>query len=443
MRYDELEELFDRLWPICRSITGPGISKSLSIMSDYLPLNIKKISTGDSVFDWVVPKEWELISATLKTEDGKLILDAKDTNLHVVNFSEPFSGVVNYQELNKHLHSDPDFPEAIPYVTSYYSPRWGFCLSEYQRMNLDQSKLYNVDIKTRKFDGFLRYGECTLQGETDQTILITSYLCHPSMANNELSGPLALAAIYNKLKREKKRKFNYRFILIPETIGSLAFLANTSKKELSQICAGIVLTCLGGPSQKISLKHSRRHWLGEESDIDLIVESVCRNVSEYFTEREFTPTGGSDERQFCSPMINMPVIQAARTIYGQYDEYHTHLDNKEFMRISAVDDAAEKIFLFLKIFELDKQVLKPVIEGGEPMLGKRNLYPTINSALSQKTSTDDNLDNRKQLDTLLNIISLVDGTRSLRQIVEKLNASYVEIIPIVKKLMDNGVIKSE
>jgi len=440
MNYQKLDELFDRLWPICRSITGPGITQSLEIMQDYIPVTIQEVPTGTEVFDWIVPQEWALDRATLKTEDGDVILDTDISNIHLLNFSEPFSGVITYQELEKHLYSDPTFPEAVPYVTSYYVPRWGLCISDKQKRSLRTDINYVVDIKTRKFDGYLRYGEYFLKGETSETILLTTYLCHPSLANNELSGPLALAAIYDKLKNQKNRKFSYRFIIIPETIGSISFLAQSSSKDLSDVVAGIVLTCLGGPSNKVSFKHSRRHWIGQDSLIDAVIEKVCDKDKPLYESRKFSPTGGSDERQFCSPAINLPFVQAARTIYGQYDEYHTSLDNKEFMRISSVLDSVDKIHLFLKIYELESCLLRSSVKGGEPMLGKRGLYPSVNSSLTRKMSEDGKFDGREQLNLMLNVVSLIDGKHRLSNISEKLDVPLSKLVYIIEELIDKGVI---
>lgn len=443
MNYSQLDKLFDRLWPICRSITGPGISESLSILSEYVPFNIKEIPTGTKVFDWVVPQEWELIRATLKTEDGELILDTDINNIHILNFSEPFSGIISFDELDKHLYSDPNLPEAIPYVTSYYASRWGLCISDEQKKKLRTDINYIVDIKTRKFDGNLRYGDYLLKGKTEETILLTSYLCHPSLANNEISGPLALVSIFKKLEKIKNLKFSYRFIILPETIGSISFLANTPSTELAKITSGLVLTCLGGPSNTVSFKHSRRHWLGEESLIDDVVDKLCNNEENSFVCRDFTPTGGSDERQFCSPSVNMAMIQAARTVYGQYDEYHTSLDNKDFMDISSVMNSVEKILFFLKFYELEKSHLIPTIKGGEPMLSKRNLYPSVNSSFTRKMSSDGKFDGREQLDSILNVISFVDGKRRLSEIADKLNIPYRKIVPIVEELIEKGVFSCE
>lgn len=439
MKYKQLDNLFHRLWPICRSITGPGISESLEILREYVPFEIKEIPTGKQVFDWIVPQEWELDRATLKTTDGELIIDTLESNLHVLNFSEPFFGIVNFDELNQHLYSIPDIPEAVPYVTSYYKSRWGLCITENKRKTLRKDINYIVDIKTKKYDGHLRYGDCLLEGDTDDTFLITSYLCHPSLANNELSGPLALASIYNKLKNEKKRKFTYRFVICPETIGSISFLASTPDTELAKIVSGLVLTCLGGPSRKISFKHSRRHWLDEITPIDNLVEKFSNIEGDSFEAREFSPTGGSDERQFCSPSVNLPIIQAARTVYGEYSEYHTSLDKKEFMQLSSIIDSVQKLTLFLKSYELEHFRLTPTIRGGEPMLGKRDLYPSINSPTNRHYSNDEELDSRHRLNLILNVISLIDGKHLLTDISDRLRIPYRDLVPVIEELIEKGV----
>ena len=443
MSYEELDQLFDRLWPICRSVTGPGITESLRMIKELMPIEIREIPSGTQVFDWVIPKEWELDRATLRAIDGSLVLDTNVSNLHVLNFSEPFSGVISFSELNAHLHSNPEVPEAIPYTTSYYAENWGFCLSENQRKSLNPDTQYEVSIKTKKVDGHLRFGECFLQGLSDKVILISSYLCHPSMANNELSGPLALVALYDKLRREENRKFSYRFVLGPETIGSISFLSTLTESELSNICGGVVLTCLGGDAEKLSFKHSRRQWVGQDSPIDEAVARICEIEADGFESRDFDPCSGSDERQYCSPAFNLPVVQVARTIYGQYREYHTDLDNKAFMQLSKVVDSVEKIFIFLKFFELESFRLFSIDGRGEPMLSKRGLYPTVHSARTRRSSTDDSLDGRESLNTLLQIISLADGTRRLSDISAKLDISYNRVRALVELLILKEVLKLE
>lgn len=461
MKYKEIDNLFEKLWPICRSITGPGIKESLKIIQDFIPIDILEVPTGTKVFDWVVPPEWKLNKATLHTEDGELILSTEESNLHVLNFSQPFKADVSYEELEQHLYSDKNLPEAIPYVTSYYVRRWGLCISDRQKLSLRRDKKYKVNIDTEIYDGALRYGDCTLKGESDKTILISTYLCHPSLANNELSGPLAFVSLYQKLSKLKRRHFTYRFLIIPETIGSITFLARTPENELQKIYAGIVLTCLGGPSKKISFKHSRRHWLGEESDIDIFLESLCSHDNKAFNNRAFSPHGGSDERQFCSPGINLPVIQAARTVYSDYDQYHSSLDNKEFMDINSVMDSIQKIYFFLRAFEINTSNLIPEISGGEPMLGKRGLKPNINSHQTWDLSSDITEHSREKLNLMLNIISLVDSKHRLQEIVEFLNhkeinrqndviksydnmlmPTYENIVSIIEELIDEGIIKN-
>jgi aminopeptidase-like protein len=439
--YDKLDKLFDQLWPICRSISGPGIAQSLEIIKKHIPLEVVKIPTGETVLDWIVPPEWELISATLHTEDGVLVLTADDSNIHVLNFSEPFTGIISYEELCDHLYSDPAYPDAIPYVTSYYTRRWGLCISDSKKKTLRKDIKYKVEINTKIYDGFLRYGEYLLEGETDQTILIATYLCHPSLANNELSGPLASVGLYNKLFSMKKRHYSYRFLFWPETIGSVSFLAKTSKNELEKIAAGIVLTCLGGPSKKISFKNSRRDWVGQSTEIDELVKSFCKNDGNYFANREFSPTGGSDERQLCSPGANLPVIQAARTIYGEYPQYHTSLDTKDFMKVGSVIDSVNGIYLFIRALELNRTKLKSTILAGEPMLGKRNLYPTVNGPQTRSMSSDRVVDVREQLNLLLQVISLMDGSRNLIEIANFLGVSYDALIPTVESLINEGLIQ--
>jgi aminopeptidase-like protein len=443
MYYKELDELFDKLWSICRSITGPGFTRSLKILQDYLPFEIKKIETGTKVFDWTIPQEWELRRATLKTENGEVLVDTNWNNLHVLNFSEPFKGILSYEELESHLYSEPNLPDAVPYVTSYYASRWGLCISDNKKQKLRKDIKYIVEIDTKKYNGALTYGDYILRGQSEQTILISSYLCHPSLANNELSGPLSLVSLYKKLLKMKNRYFTYRFIIVPETIGSISFLSNTPKIELQKIISGMVITCVGGPSNEISFKHSRRHWLGEESKIDNFVESVCAQDVNYYKEREFTPTSGSDERQFCSPAVNLPVIQVAKTLYSEYKEYHTSLDNKSFMNISSVEDSIDKIFFFLRAFELNRSCLVSEVKGGEPMLSSRGLYPSLNSSITRKSSNDNIFDSREKLNLMLSIISLVDGKHNLSSIVEKLNTTYQKVVPIIEDLVEKKIFQNE
>lgn len=436
----DIDALFDRLFPICRSITGEGIRQSLQILQQVLPLEIKSVPTGTQVFDWHVPPEWRLHRATLTGPDGTVLLDTSWNNLHVLNFSIPFQGELTLEELQPHLYSIPRLPDAIPYVTSYYQRRWGLCLTERQRQSLMPGK-YQVHIDTEIRDGVLNYATCTLAGDSQETILITSYLCHPSLANNELSGPLALVKLYEKLAALPNRRYSYQFLIIPETIGSITFLATEGRDLAPLIKGGVVLTCLGGPKEEVSFKVSRQDWIGQASPLDRFVRQLARLDPKHFAVREFTPTNGSDERQFCSPQINWPVIQAARTLYGYYDGYHNSLDDKAFMSVASVERSAESLLQMLRLFEICDLHPCGVLAGGEPQLGKRGLYPTTNGPMTNKFSNDDAKDGRFVLNLLLNFLSLADGRSNVSAIADKLAVSLTDLLPVIDQLKHNGLIK--
>lgn len=436
----DLRLLFDRLFPICRSITGPGIRESLEIFSEHMDLEIHGVQTGTRVLDWTVPAEWSLERAQLFSPKGEIVLDTRDNNLHVMNFSEPFSGEMDLDTLQAHLFSDATQPDAIPYVTSYYVPRWGLCLSQRQRDALKPGR-YRVEIKTQKADGVLNYGVAELPGESDDVFLITSYLCHPSMANNELSGPLALLRVWEKLAALDKRKFTYRFLLIPETIGSICYLAQHGQDLIERMRGGLVLTCLGGPSQTVSFKTSRRDWTGDPTPIDRLARHLAAAEPDVFAVRDFTPTGGSDERQFCSPGFNLPMAQAARTTYGEYKEYHTSLDNLDFMTIRAVEASADRVMSALMAHEVCEARYRNEIPHGEPQLGRRGLYPTLNGPMTSQFSTDSEQDGRMALEHLLCVLSLADGTRTLLQIAEHIGCSVRHLEPIARHLEAEGIMK--
>lgn len=435
-----LEELFETLFPICRSIAGPGIRASLECLARHMPLSIEGVSSGSKVLDWTVPDEWELKRARLFAPNGETVLDTNNCNLHVLNFSEKFSGEMPLDALQAHLYSSPIAPDAVPYVTSYYAPRWGMCLSERQRNQLPPGQ-YKVEIDTVVKPGELNYGVCELPGDTDELVLLTSYLCHPSMANNELSGPLALLRLWQILSARPNRRYTYRFLLIPETIGSIVYLSRHGDELQRRLYAGMVLTCLGGPSPTVSFKLSRRDWTDHPSSIDTLAKHLARREPSRFAVRAFTPTGGSDERQFCSPGFNLPVIQAARTIYGAYDSYHTSADDLEFMTITAVEKSARAIGAMLGALEIANVPLRSTLPYGEPQLGRRGLYPSLNGPMTNQFSNDTSMDARKALNHLLCLLSLADGSRTLMEIAEKLEASVLEIEPIARHLLTEGILE--
>ena len=424
-----LNQLFDELFPICRSITGPGICDSLAIVAKHLPLTMHRFPTGTRVFDWEVPPEWHIRAARLTGPDGKNIADFTRTNLAVMNFSEPVDKRLPLEALRPHLYTLPDLPDTTPYVTSYYRKNWGFCLPQEQADRLGPG-MYHALIDAEHVDGHLQLGEAVIEGESDQEILLSTYLCHPSLANNELSGPLTMVDIYRRLSSWPRRHFTYRFVIAPETIGSLAYLSLRGDHLRDTVVGGLVLTCTGGPAPGLSYKTSRR----ENAQMDLLVAHLQRQEALKVDIRPFDPTDGSDERQYCSPGFNLPIGQMARTTYGTYDGYHNSRDDKAFMGIDPVIATAAAVEGLLHAFEWSGRFLN-LSPHGEPQLGKRNLYPNVNSEDTREDSTDALTDKRTFLNRLLTILSYSDGEHSMLWIADRLHCSVSELVPVVERLI--------
>jgi len=405
-----LEKTFNELFPICRSITGDGYRQSFNIIKKFIPFKKYKYQTGKKVFDWKVPSEWNIKDAYVQNLNGKKIIDFNHNNLHLMSYSTPINKVMPLSELDKNLHSIPNQPKYIPYVTSYYKKNWGFCLTNNQRLKL-KNENYRVLIDSSLKKGFVEWGEYLLKKTVQDnsvkkdTILISSYLCHPSMANNELSGPLIQILIYLKLKKLKKRKFNYLFVINPETIGAICFIHKNLKFLKKKILSGLILTCLGGPEKKLSYKLSREG----NSVFDKYFKKLAKNKK--IKIRKFD-TSGSDERQYCSSECNFPVGQLARTVYGDNKEYHTSADDKKFVRLQKFEKTANEIFDFIRNNE--KQIfLRRKQPYCEIQLGKRDLYPNINSPNTWKDSSDQSLNSKQQLEIITEILSSADGQTSL------------------------------
>lgn len=431
----EMDRLFDRLFPLLRSITGEGLRETLAILSEYMPLEIEQVATGTKVFDWTIPKEWVLREAWIKNESEQEIINITVSNLHVLNYSEPIDKVVNLDELKQHVYTIPHLPTAIPYVTSYYKERWGFCMSHEQLTSLSEGN-YHVYIDSEKIDGGLNYGQVVLPGASDKEVLISTYVCHPSLANNELSGPLVATFLYNRIKQWEKREFTYRFVFHPETIGSIAYLAKYGEHLKQHIYSGCVLTCLGGKDKPLNYKQARNNQAPLNRLLDYLITHEKRN----FTTRSFTPLHGSDERQFCSPGFNLPVGQFSRMVYGQYNGYHNSLDTKETMTIDALLQSIDEIEEILKLQELDGKYinLKPY---GEPMLSQYDLYPDINSPTSWSTSNSASIDNRQLLNQVLMTLNYSDGEHHLTDIARKLHYPLQHYEVSTSKLTEAGLLK--
>lgn len=423
----EIEKTFDRLWPICRSLTGPGVRETLGVLSEIIPLKMESVESGTQVFDWTVPKEWSLDEAYLEFEDGSRILDFKNNNLHVVSYSTAIDTTVSLEDLQGHLHSLPQLPSAIPYVTSYYKEYWGFCLSHEQRQKLKPGK-YRAVIRSHHKNGVLNYGHLVLPSTTGnkKEILFSTYVCHPSMANNELSGPLVTAYLYQALSKIKSRHYNYRFVFVPETIGAISYLAKYGQ-ELKENChSGLVVTCVGD-DREVNYKKSKRG----DAPVDLIAQNIlCFEKSlKNIKIREFFPTG-SDERQYCSPGFNLPVGSLIRSMYGEYPEYHTSLDNKDFISFRALK---ESLSLYLKIvMGLEGNVyLESLNPYCEPMLGKRGLYPSLGAQKEMQETTR----------LMSYLLSYADGNHNLVDIADKSKCSILDLLPLVSKLEEAQLVK--
>jgi len=360
-----MHALIRRLYPICRSITGPGLRESLAILSEVHPIRLMEVPSGAKVLDWIVPKEWVIRDAFIASSRGQKIIDFKEHNLHVLNYSTPVRAHMRLAELDAHLYSLPQQPSLIPYRTSYYSEQWGFCLSQRQREALDPAETYEVVIDSDFQDGSMTLGEIVLPGAREEEILVSTHTCHPSLCNDNLSG-MAVAVHLATAIAARPRRLTYRFLFAPGTIGSIAWLA-LNEGRLSQIRGGLVITSVGGKGE-FTYKRSRRG----DAPIDRAARYALQARGLPFKEIPFHPYG-YDERQFCSPGFDLGVGRISRTPHGEYPEYHTSGDDPDFVSAAALADAFAAISQILEATELDR-VCRSLNPKGEPQLGKRGLY---------------------------------------------------------------------
>ncbi len=394
-----MEKYFDRLWPLNRSLTGNGNRETLRILSELVDLRIREIPSGTTCFDWAVPPEWNVKEAWIKDSSGKKIIDFEENNLHLIGYSQSFEGKMNLSELKEHLHTLPSQPDAIPYITSYYAPRWGFCLRHDQLTDLKEDN-YEIKIDAHHDSGgSMTIGEAVIPGETSNEILISTYICHPSMANNELSGPIVSSFLYRLLMSSQRNFHTLRFIFIPETVGAIWYLSENGRRLSENLKAGFVLTCIGDDGA-FTYKRSRRG----DTPADKAAEYVLEKSGLEFSVENFFPTG-SDERQFCSPGFNLPVGSIMRTRYGKYDEYHTSADNKSFISFDAME---ESVNICAKVVDtIDKNaVYMNLLPYCEPQLGKRGLYPTLGSRK----------DTGEYVKAMMWVLNQSDGTKDLLDI---------------------------
>jgi len=420
---EELENLFDSLWPLNRSLTGDSNRKTLKILSEKMPLEITEVDSGTKCFDWEVPSEWNVREAYISDSDGKRLIDFGNNNLHLVGYSICVDTVMNFDELDEQLHYIESHPDWIPYKTSYYKRDWGFCLSYNQYIGLDRNAKYHVVIdSTLDEHGSMTYGEVNIEGESDELILLSTYICHPSMANNELSGPLVTTLLYETLSQTKPF-YSYKFLFIPETIGCIYYLSKHLAYLKKHIIAGLVVTTIGDDAP-FNYKRSRRG----DAAVDRAAELVLSQSSHQYYIHDFYPWG-SDERQYCSPGVNLPVGSLMRSSYEVYQEYHTSADDKNFISFSAMQQSA---MVYLNILELIQanRTYTNVLPYGEPQLGKRNLFPNADNNLKDV-----------DLEAIMWILNLADGNNDLINIVSKSGLDYKQIVEMAILLQNRGLLK--
>ncbi len=422
---EEIERYFDRLWPICRSITGSGYRESLDILSEIMPTERLRFPTGSKVFDWTVPKEWAVRDAFLIDPNGRKRAHFKANNLHLVSYSVPFEGRMGLEDLRSHLHSVPDQPDAIPYRTFYYDEQWGFCLSHEELQGLPDGE-YQVVVDTELKPGHVEVGEAVLPGETDEEVLFSTYLCHPSMANNELSGPLVTAFLYRLLAEAPRRRYTYRFAIMPETIGAICYLNLRGQHLGEHLSAGYQVTCVGD-SGNFTFKLSRRG--------DTVADRAARIVLRDLGPHEiipFDPYAGSDEKQYCSPGFNLPVGSLMRTRYLEFEEYHTSLDNKDFISFDALRGSIEAYRKIVQALEAN-HTWTNTVQCGEPQLGSRGLY----SSLGGQTSVEE------RGRAMMWILNLADGTRDLLAVAEQSRQKIETLASVAEELQEAGLLEKK
>jgi aminopeptidase-like protein len=391
-------DLVRRLYPICRSITGNGLRQTLSIVGEYLPLEVHEVPSGTQVLDWTVPREWNVNDAYVADSHGRRVIDFQQSNLHLVNYSVPTDCRLSLPELRPHLHTLPEHPDWIPYLTSYYRDNWGFCLSQNDLDRL-QDDTYRVVIDSSLADGHLTYGELFLPGRRDEEILLTTHICHPSLCNDNLSGIAVLTALGLAL-RQIPREYSYRLLFIPGTIGAITWLAR-NRERVARIRHGLVLAGLGA-QQPFTYKRSRRG----AAEIDRAAEHILSFANIPGRISDFTPYG-YDERQFCSPGFNLPMGRLSRAEYGTYAEYHTSADNPDFISQDALTESWAVVLKILSAIETNRPYCN-LMPCGEPQLGKRGLYDGGDSPEAAERRL-----------AILWILNLSDGQHTLLDIAER------------------------
>ncbi|MEV6641972.1 DUF4910 domain-containing protein [Amycolatopsis sp. NPDC051371] len=415
----ELHALVERLYPICRSITGDGVRQTLDIIGEHIALERHEVPTGTAVLDWTIPQEWNIRDAYVASPSGERVIDFQESNLHVVGYSVPVRQRMPLSELREHLHTLPDQPSWVPYRTSYYAPAWGFCLAQ-EKLDALPDGEYDVVIDSTLADGSLTYGEHVVPGRVTDEVIVSCHVCHPSLANDNLAGIAVAVSLAQQLALSQPH-YTYRFLFMPGTIGSITWLARNSSR-IEKVKHGLVLACAGDPGS-LTYKKSRR----DDAEIDRVVQHVLRTREHRVVD--FSPYG-YDERQFCSPGFNLGVGSLTRTPYAGYPEYHTSADNPSFVSPAAMEDTLGALRDAFGVLDRNRRYVN-LSPYGEPQLGKRGLYDSLGGRSDAKEA---------QM-AMLWVLNLSDGEHSLLDIAERAGLPFDIVDVAARALHDAGLVK--
>lgn len=422
----DADALLHRLFPICRSITGPGVRETLAVMGRTAPFAIREVASGTECFDWTVPDEWTIRDAYVADASGRRIIEFRASNVHVLSYSEPVDREMSFDELLPHLHTHPDLPAAIPYRTAYYRRAWGFCLSQEQLEGMDRNGRYRAKIDSTLAPGSLTYGDRVLNGSGGCEYVISTYSCHPSLANDNLSGLVLWTLLLRELSSRQLRH-TYRFVVAPETIGSVVYLSQ-HRDAMRDVAGGFVISTVAGPG-KLGYKQTYRG----DSQIDRAVRQAFRELQTDFVEYPFTILG-SDERNFSGPAFRIPVGTICKDKYYEYAYYHTSLDDLRFVSASSLVETLDVYLRAIEILEADRTYTSLV--AGEPQLGKRGLYTSIGGAVSPQAGADD-------VNTILSAAFWADGKTSVLGIAERTGLPVGALAAASEKLASAGLVRAE
>jgi aminopeptidase-like protein len=417
-------QLMERLFPLCRSLTGTGVRATFDVLAEEIPLARTEIPSGSEIFDWIVPDEWNIRDAYIAGPDGRRVVDFRKSNLHVVSYSEPVRTRLSLEALREHLHTLPDQPDVVPYMTSYYSRTWGFCLSHRQLLSLDPGE-YEVVIDSTLEPGRLTYAECLVEGGGDEEVLVSTYVCHPSLANDNLSGIAVATMLAKQLLERSSLRYSYRFLFAPGTIGPLSWL-HRNRGRLDRVAHGLTLNCIGDAGD-LSYKRSAR----EDAEVDRAMELVLRDSGLPHRILPWEPWGG-DERQFCSPGFGLPVGVLTRTPHNEYLGYHTSADSLERIRPESLAGAVATCLELVDVLESNRRHTN-LSPHGEPQLGRRGLYRSTGGAVA--TPEDER--------ALLWMLNQADGRATLLDVARRSGLRYPVLRRAAERLEKAGLLATD